>query len=82
MLDWHFESAASHSKVIGNVFLLNWRCIVTLCCSNRMVLKGLDVRISWWHMVYFGDESEGIWKVNSLCSKTKWGGFDLNWSGV
>ena len=37
----------------------------------RMVLKGLDGRIGWWHMVYFGDESEGIWKVNSLCSKTK-----------
>ena len=32
--------------------------------------------------VYFGDESEGIWEVNSLCSKTKWGGFDLNWSCV
>ena len=24
----------------------------------RMVLKGLDGRIGWWHMVYFGDESE------------------------
>ena len=48
----------------------------------RMVLKGLDGRIGWWHMVYFGDESEGIWEVNSLCSKTKWGGFDLNWSCV
>ena len=24
----------------------------------RMVLKGLDGRIGWWHMVYFGKESE------------------------